>query len=151
MCVHNGGMTNTATNAARRPAVAADLVKGAIVYKGQGKVAYRVWAVNSYGKAGLVKATTEQDPTRSTWWGTDELTVEIPAEVKPSRAERIAAAVEREAARCAAAEVAKAQLAAAVEPHGFTAKGSAKASACASCGRTWNAAAHRAFRAAASA
>lgn len=35
------------------------------------------------------------------------------------------------------------------ESHAFSAKGSAKASACVHCGRTWAAAAHRAHRAAA--
>jgi hypothetical protein len=44
-----------------------------------------------------------------------------------------------------------AEAALASGPHAFSAKGSAKASACTSCGRTWAAAAHRAHRAAASA
>lgn len=34
------------------------------------------------------------------------------------------------------------------QPHAFTAKGSDKATACASCGKTWAAAAHKAYRAA---
>lgn len=61
---------------------------------------------------------------------------------KPSRSERILLVGDREAARCAEAPVPASQ------PHAFSAKGSAKASACVHCGRTWAAAAHRAHRAA---
>lgn len=46
-------------------------------------------------------------------------------------------------------EIAVQVAATASAPHGFSAKGSAKSSACVHCGRTWAASAHRAFRAAA--
>lgn len=46
-------------------------------------------------------------------------------------------------------EIPPAEPVVADEPHAFSAKGSAKASACVSCERTWAASAHRRFRAAA--
>jgi hypothetical protein len=72
--------TPVATPAARRPATDADLVKGAIVYMGRGKVAYRVFHVVRPGVVGMVKTTSRnQNPTRFAKWTTAELTVEVAA------------------------------------------------------------------------
>lgn len=60
----------------RRPATATDITVGAIVYKGQGKVAYRVWGVREDGSCSVVKATTPTDPTRGSWYRLAELTVD---------------------------------------------------------------------------
>ena len=57
-------MTPTAT---RRQATEADLVVGAIVYKGAGSVAYRIWAVRpswngEWLEAAVVKTTSKTTP-----------------------------------------------------------------------------------------
>lgn len=75
---------------ARRPAVPDDLVVGAVVFKGNGKVPYRIWGVRTDDdgtptQVGLVKTTTATDPTRGTWWNVDELTVQpAAAEATPA-------------------------------------------------------------------
>lgn len=76
-------MSNTTT---RRPATEADLIVGAVVYKGNGKVAYRVYVTAEAGQrfahmqyrtVGLVKTTTKTEPARWGAFGAAELTVEV--------------------------------------------------------------------------
>jgi hypothetical protein len=71
-------MTTTNT---RRPAVTAELADGSIVYRGKGKVAYRVFTVtpaNPGTGTDTVTASqvTTKPGTRPTWFHVSELTVE---------------------------------------------------------------------------
>lgn len=64
----------------RRPVTEADLTVGAIVYKGNGRVAFKVWdtmILCGYLHAHLTKATTEKAPGRYGWVHYAELTVEV--------------------------------------------------------------------------
>ena len=87
--------------AARRPVTEADMVVGVVVFKGNGKTAYRVYAVRTvevYGggtalRAGLVKTTTKSDPSRSTWWAASELTTEQTGAERMAEAETEARAM----------------------------------------------------------
>lgn len=87
--------------AARRPVTEADMVVGTVVFKGNGKTAYRVYAVRTvsvYGggtalRAGLVKTTTKNDPSRSTWWAAVELTTEQTEAERAAEAETEARAM----------------------------------------------------------
>jgi hypothetical protein len=61
----------------RRPAAPADLFIGAIVYKGNGPTAWRVWGVTADGsQASVVKATTATNPARGCWYSVDTFQVE---------------------------------------------------------------------------
>lgn len=67
------------TPSTRRPATAADLYVGALVYKGNGSTLYRVTVVGTWAgvvKAGVVKATTAKDTTRVSVYRAETYTVE---------------------------------------------------------------------------
>lgn len=177
MCAHNGGMTNTNAAAARTfytssgkmhlLAEVAEVIENGYVAdpSTQVQVKARLACNRTYtgtasqGAGDLDSITCDRcaaaveimraAAARLDALPTEEPEVEEIPEAKPAkkqtRAERIAAAGAAEAARCAASS-AKVE---AWEPHAFSAKGSAKASACVHCGCTWAAAAHRKHRAAA--
>lgn len=68
------------SNSTRRPATAADLTKGSLVYKGKGNTLYRV-AKSNINAAGVtyaivVKSTTATDPKRGCWYPMSDYTVE---------------------------------------------------------------------------
>jgi hypothetical protein len=185
MCVHNGGMTNTATNAAALPytrgtkvtkvttaKVAAAPGTWVLTLDAKPEHKARLAAKDYASEAAVTNAETKTGTTlrqveraeailhaanqyyrkaqrtytihftdgsyaygnapATTW-----MVVDAPA---PAEAPEPAAPVVEEPA--------KTEVPAVEGAHAFSAKGSTKASACASCGRTWAASAHRAFRAA---
>lgn len=67
------------STATRRTVTPAEFVKGAHVYKGNGKTLYRIAGTrDQYGipVAMVVKATTVKDPHRGCWYPMTDYTVE---------------------------------------------------------------------------
>jgi hypothetical protein len=63
----------------RRQITPAEFVKGAHVYKGNGKTLYRIAGVATYqgiARAMVVKATTAKDPHRGCWYPITAYTVD---------------------------------------------------------------------------
>jgi hypothetical protein len=65
------------TKQTRRPATVADLAAGSIVYRGNGKIAYRVFTVDAERQTVTASQTTTKSGTRPTWFYFRELTVAV--------------------------------------------------------------------------
>jgi hypothetical protein len=164
MCAHNGGM-NANTNAAAeiaRPAKGArfltqwgtEWVVTSVRKNYEGEVRVHATPADAYDK-GSRKALDSWD--LASWAA--EFAAPAQAEAEAILAALTPAEQEVITARAAAldalpteeepeVEEILAPQVPASEPHAFSAKGSAKASACMTCGRTWAASAHRKHRAA---